>query len=478
MIVHRCPDALDSLRWLLLVALALAPACGVDAPGGRNIVIITTDTTRADFLGVYGSKLGVTPRLDALAAKGVVYENAYAPMPQTLPSHSTLFTGLSPREHLALENSYQLAEGFPTLAELSSERGYATGAFIGALVLDTETGIQQGFQTFDLPRGVWNEGREGHPPQRIAEQVTAAALKWADNLQPGHPYLLWAHYYDPHGDSSKGFTPPARHRAKIDMPALRAQMAQSESLSDDLPQGARTEFWAQYAAEVRYTDEQVGLLLDGLEQRGLMKDTLVAVVGDHGEGLYEHGVKAHGVYVWESLHRIPMILVHPDGEHAGRRVSGRAALRDVAPTLKQLAMGIEFPAGAGMSVDLWSPLAGAEAQLPERPVFLERPHYSEDLVKRRIKGVDLTKDNAYGYLTAVLMGQHKLIRHPDGSSRLYDLSADPEELVDLAASEPALLANMEGLLADWMEANEVGLPGEGTELSPEREAALRALGYL
>jgi arylsulfatase A-like enzyme len=464
-----------ALVGVLVVAVGLT-ACGPSGPGGRNILVITTDTTRADFVGAYGADLGVTPRLDALAQQGVVFENAYAPMPQTLPSHSTLFTGLDPRQHLALENTYQLDEAFRTLAELAQERGYATGAFIGALVLDQETGIQQGFETFDIPQGVWNEKREGHPPQRSAEEVTRVALEWADDLDPAEPYLMWAHYYDPHGDHATGFEPPKRHLAQVDRKVIRKRVQKSASLSGDLPLEAQVEYWAQYAAEIRYMDEQIGRLLDGLGAKGLLGNTLVVVVGDHGEGLYEHGIKAHGVYVWEEMHRIPMILVHPDGEHAGRRVAGRAALRDIEPTIKRIAMDIPGTGGEDFGFDLWEHLS--DSGLPDRPIFLERPHFDRERVVRRINGVDLTQQNAYGYLTAVIMGRHKLIRHPDGTLRLYDLEADPQELVDVAAQESEQVSKMSGLLSNWMEAHEVGQPGEGVEISDERRARLKALGYL
>ena len=471
-----------AFMWALMIAVGLV-ACGPSSAGGRNILVITVDTTRADFVGAYGATLGVTPRLDALAEQGVVFENAYAPMPQTLPSHATLFTGLEPRQHLALENTYQLGSEFRTLAEVAQERGYNTGAFVGALVLDQETGIQQGFETFDIPAGLWNEARAGHPPQRSAEQVTEAALDWARDLDSDEPYLLWAHYYDPHADNAAGFEPPRRHRSQVNMKEVRKKVRRSASLAGSLSPDQRVEYWAQYAAEIRYTDEQVGRLLDGLAEEGLLDNTLVVVVGDHGEGLYEHGIKAHGVYLWEEMHRVPMIFVHPDGEFAGHRVAGRAALRDIEPTIKQLAMDIPSAGGDELGLDLWAHLPSTDGEaareMPDRPIFLERPHFDRDRVRRRIVGVDLTKENAYGYLTAVLMGRHKLIRHPDGTTlRLYDLEADPQEMTDISASEPELTARMAGLLEAWMEGYAVGAPGEGVEISDERRETLKALGYL
>jgi arylsulfatase A-like enzyme len=482
---RRSPSRLALLAPVLAPVLALLlGACGSEPPAGKSILVITMDTTRADHLGSYGSPMDLTPNVDALAARGVLFEQVHAPMPQTLPSHATMFTGLPPRQHLALENTYQLDSRFRTLAELVQERGYATGAFIGALVLDDETGIQQGFEHYDIPGGAWNENREGHPPQRTAEEVTQAALRWSETLDPDRPFLMWAHYYDPHGDQRGGFQPPARHRKQINMKEIRERVRNSGKFPPELdtPAGRAdlAEFWAGYAAEVRYTDEQIGRLLEGLEEQGLMEDTIVVVTGDHGEGLYEHGIKAHGVYVWEEMHRVPLILTHPGGLKAGSRVDGPVFLQDLLPTLERMALDEEPVQGGGdLGMDLWAPVMAGDS-LPSRPVFLERPHFDEDRVRRRLNGVDIPKNAAYGFLTAVIQEDMKLIRHPDGTLLLFDLRSDPGEQLDLAddPDHEQLRDRLAGLLDAWMSQNKVGLPGEDIQISPERWETLRKLGYV
>ncbi|MBU0754954.1 MAG: sulfatase-like hydrolase/transferase, partial [Planctomycetes bacterium] len=129
---------------VVLVSIGLFTGCGPGSPSYKNLLVITMDTTRADHLGCYGYPIDITPNLDRLAAKGALFENVYAPMPQTLPSHATIFTGLGPRQHQALENVYTLAPQFQTFAETAQDKGFTTGAFIGALVLERASGMDQG----------------------------------------------------------------------------------------------------------------------------------------------------------------------------------------------------------------------------------------------------------------------------------------------------------------------------------------------
>jgi len=446
------------------------PATPAPASGGRSIVVITLDTTRADFLGAYGGGLGVTPRLDALAEQGALFERAYAPMPQTLPSHATLFTGLMPRHHGALENTYVLEPGMLTLAELAEARGYATGGFIGALAIEAITGMDQGFSTWSQPEGDWGQDRLGHPPQRRARDVTDAALAWAGGLDKQRPFLLWAHYYDPHGDGPQGFSPPRKHWKQVD-PAPVARLLASRRARFTGPYDVQqlTDFWVGYAAELLYTDEQVGRLLDGLADQGLMDDTLLLVVGDHGEGLWEHGVKAHGTHLWEEALRVPMILVDPGGVGAGRRVQARVQLQDVLPTLRHGAFGEPGQQREEvLGLDLW-PLLQDGREPPPRPVVLERPHFGPGRIQHR--------EGELGFLTAVLLDELKLVLRPDGTAALYDLSVDPDELTDLSAERPAETVRMRDYLERWIERNRSAPPGRA-EISPERAQILKALGYL
>jgi len=435
---------------------ALAGACSRAPDGPRSLIVVTLDTTRADHLSSYGYPQPLTPRLDALAARGVRFERAYAPMPQTLPSHATLFTGLYPRQHGALENYFVLGDEQTTLAEELAGRGWETAAFVGSLALHRDTGIDQGFATFDQPPEPTVEN-PWHPAERPARAVTDAALAWAAARDRGGPYLLWVHYYDPHGP----YEPPedALERVSLgqvaelvgDHPLLGRRRAQREEL---------VTLWRRYAAEVAEVDAQVGRLLDGLEDLEMLDDAAVLVVGDHGEGLYEHGIKGHGIAVWEEQVRVPLVVAAPDGALAGTTVPEpvpMTALRDVMRALVD----------PGHRSGLWARLLAGRAPPPD-PVFVERPHYTEERAEwRRIP------QGERGELVGVVVGASKAIRGVDGRVTTYDLEADAEELAPRRDAPGA--EGLVSLIAAFLERHAVD--AEAPELDPERRAQLEQLGY-
>jgi arylsulfatase A-like enzyme len=467
------PFPLRAFGPLVVLALALPiPACGGDgdAAGERhNLLIVTLDTLRADHLGAYGYPLDTTPVLDGLAERGVLFENVYAPMPQTLPSHATIMTGLDPRQHGALENSYTLDPRLETLAEMLRARGYATAAYVGALALDRATGIDQGFDVYDQPAPGYMQGLPG-PAEREADEVTELALAWADDHDSESPFLLWVHYYDPHFEH----VAPRRYQRQVPPPQVRDEVVRPRGkVFGKVEPKLVDHVWHGYASEVRYTDACLGKLLDGLEERGLLDDTVIAVVGDHGEGLFQHRIRGHGRHVWEELLRVPLLLLHPDGESAGTRVKGRVVLRDVLPTLLHLVLGVEGElVSEDRGLDMWALLEQGRS-LPDRPVFLERPHYSLETLEKQLQKVPEP-----GFLTAVILGSDKLVRLPDGTQMLYDLAQDPGEQFNIAERQPDRVTRLAALLDHWLETNEVGPPGSQQELSDERIEALKALGYL
>lgn len=293
----------------LLFAVAAVTYAGLALRQGRpasptSVLLLTLDTLRADRLGAYGSRAGLTPHLDALAGRGLVFEEGLASVPLTLPSHATLLSGLEPPRHGVHDNgTYVFPREPATLATLLKARGFATAAFVGAYVLDRRFGLARGFDVYDdrIERG----GDDGLESERPCERVVGAARAWIGR-QAG-PFAAWVHLYDAH-----------------------APYAAPEPFRTRFPE-------APYDAEVAHLDACVGDLLAAAGPR-----TLTAVVADHGEALGEHGEPTHGYFIYQSTLRVPFLLAGP-GIPAGERRPGPARTTDMLATLLGR-LGVDVPA--------------------------------------------------------------------------------------------------------------------------------------
>jgi arylsulfatase A-like enzyme len=248
----------------------------VDLSGlrGANMLLVTLDTTRADHVGCYGYAGAETPALDALARDGVVFEQCITPTAFTLPSHSSIMTGMYPPFHgVRVNGGAALADVHSTLAERLAAGGYRCGAFVGAFVLDGRWGLGQGFDHYDDEFEIGPDQRlDLVSVQRPADQVVDAAVDWLAT-ESDHPFFTWVHLYDPHTP----YEPPEPYRSRFEHGGLRTL----------------------YDGEIAFADSQVGRLLDWMDTRGLAGDTIVVVVGDHGEGLGSHGESYHGYYIYD-----------------------------------------------------------------------------------------------------------------------------------------------------------------------------------
>lgn len=304
------------LAALILLALVIT-GCGGTSESKRghdrwNLLVITLDTTRADRLGFHGHDAARTPRLDALAERGFIFDRARSHSPLTLPSHASIFTGLLPTEHGVRNNgTYVLGDSQTTLAETLSSAGYATAAVVAAYVLDRKFGLAQGFDAYDDTIEAPAATQFGYA-ERTGDVVTRAALALADDFTRDRPYFLWAHYFDPHAP----YSAPERFRRGF----------------DDTPLG-------RYDAEIAAMDHWIGELLDGLDSRGLLDRTLVAIVADHGEGVAgPHDERSHGIFLYPDTLHIPFVFSTGKGKaEALLGATGRsdALVRqiDVMPTV-------------------------------------------------------------------------------------------------------------------------------------------------
>jgi arylsulfatase A-like enzyme/Flp pilus assembly protein TadD len=402
----------------LALGLVVARCAGLQrAPAeGASVLLVTIDTLRADRVGAYGNREARTPTLDGLAARGLLFEEALASTPLTLPSHATILSGLEPPRHGVRDNGLSV---FPdtraTLATLLKTRGYATGAFVGAYVLDRRFGLARGFDRYDDRIDRRQEGVSVLESERRGEVVVEAARAWLA-AQAG-PFFAWVHLYDPHAP----YDPPSPWREEF---AGRP-----------------------YEGEVAYADACLGRLLSTAEER--TKDRLlIAVLGDHGEGLGEHGERTHGFFVYQSTLRIPLLIAGP-GLPRGERRPGPARTADVLPTLLGR-LGLPIPAG----------LDGKDLLAGQAP----REMYAETAYPRSF---------GWAPVHALRVGSLKYIEVP--RPELYDLRVDPRESRNLITERPEDAAHLRASLAEFR-----GEDRDSAAAAPDPEVVerLRALGYV
>ncbi|MFH0947255.1 MAG: sulfatase-like hydrolase/transferase [Planctomycetota bacterium] len=304
---------------ILFALLApLLSACGGKPEATHSGILITVDTTNRNALGLYGEKPRITPHLDALAERCLVYENARAAAPLTLPSHASMMTGLYPLRHSVRDNGYRpLPPSATTLAERARAEGFQTAAFVSAVVLSAPYGLDQGFDVYDAPAGSSSRDQI-HMLERKAGAVTRAALSWLAQRDRNRPFFLWVHYFDPH----------APYEAD---PEFVEQVA-----------GTAPPAIAPYLAEVAQADAAIGELLLALDREKVLEDALLAVVADHGESLGRHGEPTHSVFIYDATIRVPLLLHDPGGARAGERSDEQVSVADLFPTFIR-GMGLGEP---------------------------------------------------------------------------------------------------------------------------------------
>ncbi len=369
---------------LVVVVFGIWFLCRSDVREIRNVVLISIDTCRADYLSCYGYKQKTTPNIDAIAQEGVLFENTISPIAMTLPAHSSMMTGTIPPYHGIHDNDgYILAKSNVTLAEILKEKGFTTGATIGAFVLDSQFGIAQGFDSYydNFDEDINTSGIA----ERRGAEVSKYTMQWLEENSKD-PFFLFVHYFDPHSR----YVPPE--------PFASAYTSNP------------------YAGEIAYVDSCIGQVIDKLKKLGLYESTLLIITSDHGESLGEHGEQSHGYFVYQSTVKVPLIIKVPGGPE-GKRVIDITGLIDILPTVCSL-KGIQLPSEV-QGKDLSSYIFG-------KKIFAKkRSYYTESLFP--------TKYNANSLLSLVTQ-QWKYIQTT--RPELYDLVKDPKERKNLVKSQP------------------------------------------
>ncbi|MAJ61667.1 MAG: hypothetical protein CBC48_18155 [bacterium TMED88] len=456
-------------RSLLVLGIAAWVACDSAPPSlpeGESsplIVFIIIDTLRADHVGAYGAAEDLTPNIDALAREGVVFENAIASSSWTRSSIASMITSRYPTKLGVLGRSDAIPASAVTLAEVLKERGFTTQGIVTNSNAGKSFGFDQGFDRFIFP-----EKTQGHSEDAqtfVAEGVTETALELLDATPRGEPTFLYLHYQDPHDPylPHPGFSDAKGPEGRFNGSRNDLNALDNTPLSE-ISQSDLDHIRNLYSGEVAYCDYWIGELIRGLESRGLLKDTMIIITSDHGEGLWDHGVRDHGRDLYEEMIRVPLIVWTSSEENRGDRLPEPVSHLDLAPTILG-ALGIPIPA-AFEGVDLSSAISGQPQQ--ERAVYSELSLDGADLKAARHSGLKLIRGKPFA--------------KPSRTVELYDLKKDPGETENFAAVARDDATHLEADLSHWEKLQEKDRArAEYVNLSALDEDSiqnLQVLGYL
>jgi len=455
--------------FLPVACLLLATACGgpPEEIGRFNVLLVTLDTTRADHLGCYGYPLPTSPNLDRLAADGIRFDLAISTSAITPISHASIFTGLNPDRHglrvFYGETGHYLEQSHPTLATILRSHAWRTAAFISAYPASERFGLENGFDTFSS--GVSHEVMTGDPrlrppkdgfwldrrtasAQRRADVTTDETVAWLDeSAGGGDPFFLWVHYFDPHDPS---LVPP---------PEITAGFGVSKTEPDAVLK--------VYDPEIFFMDGQFGRLIRHLRETGRYENTIIVVVGDHGQGLGDHDWFPHRLLYQEQI-RVPLIIRMPGGIR-GETVGALVRTTDILPTVLE-ALGIETP-GTVQGSDLEPILSGAEQE--------PRVAVAEALNTLDVHAPRALPPHQKDLLFCAMDRNWKLIHHfrEPGNDELYNLLDDPKETINLMDRHPMEAKRLLDALEETGIMN-IELSDPGEPMDPDALEKLRSLGYV
>ena len=442
-----------------LRALARLPGAAAGAP---NVLLLILDTVRDENLSLYGYERETTPALSALARESVVFDRAWAPSPWTLPSHASIFTGHWPHE-ISADWLDRLDDAKPVLAEALAGNGYATAGFVANLIYTHRGwGLARGFSRYeDFPVSVgqvinsFSAGRivSNLAPLRealgfhdvlnrkLAGDLNRSLIRWIDRVDGGRPFFAFVNYFDAH----EPLLPPAPWDRRFGPPGIEGPFRYSAqkvhpvdryAWSPDRIEAERN----AYDGAIAYLDHSIGELLEELRRRGLLDNTLVIIVSDHGEQFGEHRLLAHGNSVYSQVVRVPLLMRLPGVVPAGVRAEGSASLVEIPATVMEVVTGHVSPfPGASLS-RFWAAAGrspAADTALAEVTGGFEEAEW---------------EPIARGDVRSALVGRWHYILNADGREELYDVAADPAEERDLAGlpgSGPRLAEMRAAFAAEW-----------------------------
>ena len=411
---------------VLVLACGILAACGgkksiPSGSAGTPVFLISIDTLRSDHLPAYGYTSVDTPNIDALRADGILYERAYSHTPLTLPSHSTVFTGMLPADTGVRDNiGFQFDDKIQTLPAVMKANGYSTGAAVSAFVLRKETHINRGFDDYDDNVESLTTARTMGRIQRNGEETVKVADAWIAS-HTEKPQFYFLHLYEPHTP----YEPPEPYKSKYAL---------------------------AYDGEIAHADHIVGEFLEVLKQKDLYDKSLIILFSDHGEGLKDHGEEEHGLFLYREAIQVPLIVKLPKQKLSGTSVAAPVQLADIFPTvIEQTKAKADMSRLAGRSL-----LASINDDKP-------RNIYSETFYARFHFG--------WSDLHSLTDGTNHFIQAP--KPEVYDLVADPKETRNVLQEKRRVYTAMRRAIEPLMK--EAVVP---TAVDPEAAAKLAALGYL
>lgn len=418
---------------LLLVAAALVffffltPRKKVIKDSSLNVLLVTLDTTRTDRLGCYGYQKAKTPNLDYMASNGVRFLNAYCQVPLTCPSHCSILTGTYPLYHQVRNNgTYYLSPELLTLAEALKEKGLKTAAFVSSFTVDSRFGLDQGFDVYN-DQFAPDQAFKALNSERKADKVFASFAGWLEKNKVG-PFFAWVHFFDPH----LPYDPPFPYREQfLDKP---------------------------YDGEIAFMDFYIGKIVEKLEEYNLLGKTLIILAGDHGEAFGEKQEKGHGVFLYESTMRVPLIFYAENNLPKGKFIDARVRLIDLMPSILDM-LNVPLPKDI-QGISLLPYIEGKKKK--------GLSSYIESYFPRENYG--------WSELVGLIDGEWKYIRAP--KEELYNLNQDPQEEKNLIQEERKIAQVKKDKLEDIIKNSTSSLIAEKRTMTAEERERLRSLGYI
>lgn len=436
-----------------------------------NVLLISLDSLRADHVGCYGYERDTSPTLDKLADEGIRFSNAISTSSWTLPTHLTMFTARYQTSHGVMHDTTTLASSVPTLGEIMKAGGYNTAGFISGPYVAGHYGYSRGMDTYvDLSQG-YDHRREARATV-ASPAINDSALAWlADNHE--EPFFLFLHYFDIHYD----FIPPAPYDTMFD-PDYTGTMdgtgfIERKDVNADMDPRDLEHIKALYDGEIRFTDAHVAKILEKLESYGVLDNTLVLLVSDHGDEFFEHGNKGHHRTVYDEVLRVPFIARLPESKRAGTVVEQQVSLVDVMPSILDV-VGLPGPEDMeGQSVFRLEETAPRKAIYAE---FFDKRGFNVQVARRT---EDTKTIQHFNRITHPNGGEIELYRHSDDRDELKNLQED--------ASEQGLLQSELSQTRAWLNDRWTAYrgfqsrredTGQGVEIDDEMAERLKSLGYM